>query len=182
MGENKQVEAGKIVELNNPNQPTQSFSPETIILLDELHKIASVHPIVAERVKHFSQEGKGLLDDLIHNSDGQLLNTKYILSEEPSTTELLKAGALIMAEVDRRLLMGLMSKGYNGEGESTSSQVNRIEYAPKAKLMTVTFKSGAYEYADVPLQVYLEARNTDSIGSWVSKVLKANGYAYQKVN
>jgi len=66
---------------------------------------------------------------------------------------------------------------------TNSSQVNEIEYNENTKVLTVVFKSGTYDYKDVPKEIAEEAFDPalPSIGSWIGTKIKKGGYEYVKV-
>ena len=63
-----------------------------------------------------------------------------------------------------------------------SSNVKWIDYIKDLEILVVRFKggSGYYLYYDVPLNVYLKFRNTDSPGKFVHQYLY--GYKYESLN
>ncbi len=62
-----------------------------------------------------------------------------------------------------------------------SSNVREIGYDAKSMTMTVTFRNAqAYQYFDVPQDIWQQALEAQSIGSFMAKVIKGN-YRYSKV-
>jgi len=63
-----------------------------------------------------------------------------------------------------------------------SSNVDSIRYRRGDSVLEVTFRNGShYEYYAVPEQVFLDFLDTASPGRFVWQVLRAGGYAYQRL-
>lgn len=63
-----------------------------------------------------------------------------------------------------------------------SSNVDEIRYVPDARTLQVLFlNSYAYEYYNVPANVFTDFLRTDSPGRYVWNVLRADGYPYRRV-
>lgn len=74
-----------------------------------------------------------------------------------------------------------VKSGTNVAGKPTSSQVNLIKYDEEKKMLRVVFWGGAtYEYQDVPTEVWEQAFNSTSIGSFLAQNVKPK-YSYRRV-
>jgi len=56
--------------------------------------------------------------------------------------------------------------------DEQSSNVRAIYYDPNLRELQITFKSGRYRYADVPLEVFCDACAAESIGSFFASKIK----------
>lgn len=65
---------------------------------------------------------------------------------------------------------------------TTSSQINSIDYDEETLTLTVEFKTGTYEYYNVPVEAAEEAfsHELESIGKWVNQKLKGK-FEYKKI-
>lgn len=63
-----------------------------------------------------------------------------------------------------------------------SSQIDSAEYDQKTKTLTVTFKRGSvYQYADVPMCVWVDLIEAKSIGKLFNQIIKGV-YDYELVS
>jgi len=54
-----------------------------------------------------------------------------------------------------------------------STAINRVDYNPEAKVMSITFKtSGTYDYPDVPEEVYTNFEKAASKGKYYNQVVR----------
>lgn len=62
-----------------------------------------------------------------------------------------------------------------------SSAINSIGYDPESEILEIEFAGGtAYEYYDVPHQVYDEMMHAESLGAYINETIVRGGYAYQE--
>ena len=62
-----------------------------------------------------------------------------------------------------------------------SSQIDRIGYDHETSQLGVVFKSGGeYIYNDVPVDVYRQLIDSDSLGSAFHLLIKKGGYEFEK--
>jgi len=62
-----------------------------------------------------------------------------------------------------------------------SSNIEAIGYDRQTRTLRVTFKSGVYDYADVPPEVALDLLFAESHGAFLAREVK-NVYEYRKVD
>ena len=55
--------------------------------------------------------------------------------------------------------------------EVSSSNIQGVHYDPNLKTLTVKFKSGVYEYAGVPVDVYTGLLQADSKGKFMNSAV-----------
>jgi len=61
-----------------------------------------------------------------------------------------------------------------------SSNIEAIGYDRQTRTLRVTFKTGAYDYADVPPEVALDLLFAESHGKFLAEAVK-NVYEYRKI-
>lgn len=63
-----------------------------------------------------------------------------------------------------------------------SSNLGTVTYWTGTKRLRVAFKNGAeYDYAAVPLEVYEQLRDADSVGMTFDALVKKGGFEFKKV-
>ncbi len=62
-----------------------------------------------------------------------------------------------------------------------SSAINSISYDAETEILEIEFSGGtAYEYYDVPQQVYDEMMHAESLGAYVNESIVRGGYTYHE--
>lgn len=63
----------------------------------------------------------------------------------------------------------------------SSSNIDRAEYEPQTRELTVTFKTGStYRYRGVPRETFLGLQNARSAGSYLFANIRTN-YPYEEI-